>query len=124
METTVPLPLKFSLKHYFPSLKGITLDYFRKIYPRLPGFITTLPKFPKIEDFKRDINGLYDDDYVSIVKLEINMINTSNGTITNMHAFVHITFIKKGTVYNPVHIYHLDLNTAVIHSVNKIEDFY
>lgn len=124
MEPTVPLPLKFSMKHYFPSLKGINLEYFKKIYPKLPGFITTLPKFPKISEFKPDINGKYEDDYVSIKKIEINMINTTHGTITNMHAFVHISFIKKGNKYHPVHIYHLDLKTAAIHSINNIEDFY
>jgi hypothetical protein len=124
METSIPPSLKFSLKHYFPSLKGINLDYFKKIYPRLPGFITTLPKFPHIDDFKSDLNGKYEDDYVSTKKIEINMINTSNGTITNMHAFVHITFIKRGKTYHPVHIYHLDLKTAAIHSINNIEDFY
>lgn len=124
METTVPPSLKFSLKHYFPSLKGINLEYFKKIYTRLPGFITTLPKFPDITEFKPDINGKFEDDYVSIKKIEINMINTIDGTITNKHTFVHITFIKKNKTYYPVHIYHLDLKQAIIHSINNIEDFY
>lgn len=112
--------IKFSLKHYFPSLRGVTMEYFKKIYPRMPALITTLPELPNIFDFEHDVNGIYKNDFISKNKIEVNVINTVTKTITNMHTHVHITFLKKNNEFYPVHIYRLSLDDAIVHYTQKI----
>lgn len=112
---------KFIAKHYCPDINNLNLDYFRRIYQRLPVFITTLPSIPQIQDFERDLNAACKNDYVSRHPIEVNVINVKKSIVSNMHAYLHISFNNNNETYVPVHIFRIRLEDAVVHYTINIK---
>lgn len=106
---------RFYTKHFCQDIYNIDLNYYNKIYLKLPTLITTLPVIPDIKDFIRDPAGICDNDFVSKIKTEVNVINTKNLTVSNMFAYLHVSFSydHKNRKHYPVHIFRIDLENAL-----------
>lgn len=106
---------RFIAKHYWPNICNLNLNYFKQLYKRLPVFITTLPTIPQIQDFERDLKAYCKNDYVSKYPIEVNVINVNKSTVTNMHAYLHISFNQNEETFTPVHIFRIRLEDAIVH---------